>query len=213
MGLSSSIIAIAQGSDVRALVFLILNLLIRNFMTPTDFGLGVLASYFANTIDKVIKLNGNDESPEPQLKEDTEVHKARKFRTFDARYGIPSALDDIEKPLVSILIERNPSTHYNLPCVVIESRANGEWYVMSKGNISFQGSGGGLSHAKSFISKLKEKNADIGVWVYDNSLVDDLSNGYTLWPEIKGKGIPLRSFIEDDASWKEIVEKATAMSY
>ena len=93
-------------------------------MTPNDFGLGVLASYLANTIDKIIKPKGDSEPPELQVNEGIEVRKERKFRTFDARYGIPTALDDIEKPLVSILIEQNPSTHYNLPCVVIESRAN-----------------------------------------------------------------------------------------
>jgi hypothetical protein len=192
--------------------YLIDKFYMRDFMTPTDFGYGVLASYLANTLGALLKQKDTVVPPDLEVNEDTEERRERKFRTFDARYGLPSALSDIDKPLVSILIEKTPSTHYNLPCVVIESRANGEWYVMSKGHIAFQGSGGGSSYAKSIISKLKEKNADIGVWVYENSLLDDLSNGFTLWPEIKGKGIPLRSFIEDDASWKEIEKQIMEMS-
>jgi hypothetical protein len=184
-------------------------------MTPTDFGLGVLASWIANSVDKLFEPLNQDKTNHLQpLLENTEDNieqKVKKFRTYDARYGLPSAMDDIDNPLVYILIERNPSTAYNLPCVVIESRATEEWFVMSKGNMAFQGSGGGLSYAKGFISKLKEKNADIGIWVYNNSLVDDLANGYVLWPEIKGKGIPLRSFIADDDTWDTIASEASKM--
>lgn len=174
-------------------------------MTPADFGLGMLASWLANKIDLVLKPEGDEPveiiSPEPQVDEDLPlVEKVRKFKTFDAFHDLRQMINDVDNPLVSILIESSPSSHYNLVCVVLESTLTGEWFVFSRGRMAFQGGGGGHINSKMIIEDLKQKESPIGVWVYDNNFVDDLENGYVLWPEIKGKGIPLRSLVSNDSS-------------
>ncbi|GFD87002.1 hypothetical protein KUL150_30610 [Alteromonas sp. KUL150] len=183
-------------------------------MNPIDLVTGILASYIANKLDVIKPNNNSDATIIPEIKADDKndsAEKVRMFRTFDARYGIPEVISREDEPLVSILIEREPSTAYNLPCVVIESEKTREWFVMAKGNIALQGAGGGLSFAKDFVSKLQEKGAHIGIWVYDNELVDALDAGLVLWPEIKNQGIPLRSYISDRGSWESIESEAVKM--
>lgn len=185
-------------------------------MTPSDFGLGILASWFANKIDQLFEPKGG-KAPEmipaePQTKIDKhQIEKVRKFKTLDAFHDLPKMVNEVHSPLVSILIERSPSSHYNLLCVVLESTLTGEWFVFSRGRMAFQGSGGGHINSKNIIQNLQQKNAIFGVWVYDNNFVDDLENGYVLWPAIKGKGIPLRGLISDDSSWTTITQQAEEM--
>ncbi|WP_298445322.1 hypothetical protein [uncultured Ferrimonas sp.] len=185
-------------------------------MTPADFGLGMLASWLANKVDLVFKPEGSEPlqiiPPEPKIDNDIPpIERVRKFKTFDAFHDLPQMVNDIDSPLVSILIERSPSSHYNLVCVVLESRLTGEWFVFSRGRMAFQGSGGGHTNSNMIIQTLKKKKSPIVVWVYDNNFVDDLESGFVLWPEIKGKGIPLRSLVSNDSSWTTITNQAEEM--
>ncbi|MGY2463229.1 hypothetical protein [Vreelandella sulfidaeris] len=187
-------------------------------MTPTDFGLGVLASWLANKLEVVLKPEGHPmpelhQSPQPQqlIEPQSRPARIRRFKTFDAHYDLPSFVKEVSQPVVSLLIERSPSSHYNLMCVVLESSATGEWFVFDRGSLAFQGTGGGYYNTSNIIQFLKGAAVPIGVWVYDNNYVDDLENGYLLWPEIRGKGILLRSLVTDESSWTTIANRAELM--
>lgn len=187
-------------------------------MTLGDFGLGVLASWLANKLGAVLEP---ESQPAPELlppaqplkepKPRSRPARIRRFKTFDAYHDLPSLVREVSQPVVSLLIERSPSSHYNLMCVVLESAVTGEWFVFDRGRMAFQGTGGGYHNARNIIQALKDANVPIGVWVYDNNYVDDLENGYLLWPEIRGNGIPLRSLVADESSWNTIASRAKAM--
>ena len=91
-------------------------------MNPIDLVTGILASYIANKLDLIKHNNNSDATIIPEIKADDKndsAEKVRMFRTFDARYGIPEVISREDEPLVSILIEREPSTAYNLPLSLI----------------------------------------------------------------------------------------------
>jgi hypothetical protein len=185
-------------------------------MVPVDFGLGILASWLANKVDVIFEPKGQ-ESPElmelPELEERREdvPKKIRRFKTFDAYHDLIPILSSIDSPVASLLIERSPSTHYNLVSLVLESNATREWYVFDRGRMALQGTGGGHQNSKLIIDTLKTKKINIGVWVYDNDYVDGLENGFVLWPDIKEKGVPLRCIVADEASWNTIINQAKKM--
>jgi hypothetical protein len=77
-------------------------------------------------------LNHNERQPELSVDVDNGgLATQRRFETFDARYDIERLLAYVEQPVVHLLVEDLPSTAYNLPGYVLESKATGEWFVFS----------------------------------------------------------------------------------
>lgn len=127
-----------------------------------------------------------------------------KFKTFDAWNDLSKLLKVVKDPLISILIEDEPSTHYRLPSLVLESRVTGEWFVFYRGRMSFEGSGGGIRNSRDILDQVKAAGAAVGVWVVPQNLLNDLDNGYALWPAIRHMAVPLLAIVAQDHSWSEI---------
>lgn len=151
-----------------------------------DFGLGVLASLFANKIDSFLKpMKRQPPHLQPEITHSHSIFSPpapskRKFKTFDAWNDMEKLLKVVNTPLISILIENEPSTNYRLPSMILESKATGEWFVFSRGRMAFEGMGGGLINSHDIISKIKSANIPIGVWVVERAILDDLDNGRQL---------------------------------
>ncbi|WAG21496.1 hypothetical protein DX980_07840 [Burkholderia gladioli] len=178
-----------------------------------DFGLSVLAGWLANRID-LLKPKSATTSDQTQKfvsevsEEPTEysqnANRPRKFKTFDAWNDLDNLLKIVKEPLISILIEDQPSTHYRLPSLVLESRVSGEWYVFCRGRMSFEGNGGGIRNSEVILDRLKAANVSVGVWVLDQALLDQLDSGYELWPAIRSQAVPFLAAASNDYSWAEI---------
>jgi len=178
-----------------------------------DFGLSVLAGWLANRID-FLKPKGFTTSEQRQelisdtSEEPTEgsqnANQPRKFKTFDAWNDLDNLLKVVKEPLISILIEDQPSTHYRLPSLVLESRVTGEWYVFYRGRMSFEGTGGGIRNSEVILDRLKAANVSVGVWVLDQALLDRLDSGCELWPAIRSQAVPFLAAPSNDYSWAEI---------
>lgn len=185
-------------------------------MNPDEFGLSILASYLANKADKVAEFvfgRNAQRAPKPEPEKSAgagpeQCEEWPKFRAFDAWSDLPEFLKTVSSPVVSLLIEDQPSTHYNLLCLVLESADTGEWYVFSRDRMSFQGTGGGFNNSRDIIERLKMKRAPIGVWVVQKAILDSFEEGRTLWPELKPRAIPLLSFLAKDLSWSGIQHNA-----
>ncbi|TBO27474.1 hypothetical protein EYS42_16750 [Aquabacterium lacunae] len=177
-----------------------------------DFGLSILASWLANKIDfkKSAPENISSKSDEaPQKEKTSESPKAQKFKTFDAWNDLSRILTAVKSPVISILIEDEPSTHYHLPSMVLESSVTGEWYVFSRGRMSFEGNGGGIRNSQEIIDQVKAAGANIGTWVVTKSEIEALDNGYITWPKVKQNAIPLLARVARDYTWDEIERNVT----
>lgn len=175
-----------------------------------DFGLSVLASILANKLDFGAKPRDvptagleSDKEPAAETKEPVRKH-AVKFKTFDAWNDLSKLLEVVKEPLISILIEDEPSTHYRLPGLVLESRITGEWFVFSRGRMSFEGDGGGLRNSQAILDQVKAAEAAVGVWILPQAQLDMLDNGYETWANVKLHAVPLLARVAHDYSWSEI---------
>lgn len=187
-----------------------------------DFGLSVLASVFANKIDSLSKLKNllnprdaredvattSDEPPE--LTQDDDL--PRMFKTFDIANDLDTLLKVVKDPLISILIEDQPSTHYRLPSIVLESMITREWYVFYRGRMSFEGNGGGLRNSEAILDRLRAANVPVGVWVLDQRVLDRLDRGRELWPAIRSRAVPFLAALSGDYSWDEIARNVTKLT-
>lgn len=126
----------------------------------------------------------------------------RRFETFDARNDIEHLLTYVEQPLVHLLVEDQPSTAYNLPGYVLESKVTGEWFVFSRGRLSLEGDGGGHRNMRGVTELLREKQTKIVGWVIQKKDMDRLEGGVLLWPEAKRDLVPLLSYRVEDDAWK-----------
>lgn len=177
-----------------------------------DFGLSVFASWLANRLDGFLGKQGNHGSePEPaapnvgsQPDDAEKILRLRKFNTFDAWQDLPKLLKVVKDPVISILIEDEPSTHYRLPSMVLESRATGEWYVFSRGRMSFEGDGGGIRNTRDILDQVKSAGATVGVWVVPQERLDELDSGYEVWANVRPHAVPLLAVISRNHSWSEI---------
>lgn len=175
-----------------------------------EFGLSVLASLLANKLGIFSKLKPNlplqhaTETLDTTSPGDVQEHRVRRFKAFDAWTHFPNFLKTVREPLISILIEDQPSSHYRLPSMVLESKATGEWYVFSRGRMSFEGSGGGIRNSRNILELVKSAGAPVGVWVIPQNLLNDLDNGYALWPEVRSSAVPLLAVVAGEHSWFEI---------
>lgn len=179
-------------------------------MGVDDFGLSILASWLANKLEFRVRppdrsaaqehLDANQEFEDVVPKETG----LAKFKTFDAWTDLSKFLAAVKEPIISVLIEDEPSTFYRLPAIVLESRLTGEWFVFSRGRMSFQGDGGGMRNSQAILDQVKRAGAAIGVWVLPQKLMSELDNGYETWGNIKPHAIPLLARVAQDYSWSEI---------
>jgi len=180
-------------------------------MTPTDFGLGVLASWLAN---KLGTLDENNQEKEPDLKQTTEeatenkIEKNRMFHSFDVFSDLEEMVSVLDNPVAYLLIETEPTTHYHLVSLVLESKLTGEWYYFRRGRIAFQGSGGGHQQAQRVISVFKKYGIPISVWVAEKTILDDFEDGYVLWSTVFRNAIPFRAAQIKNEKWKWIKKQA-----
>jgi len=180
-----------------------------------NIALGVLAGIIANKITESLNKVQNSPSAEAEQLANVENNTPKPshdgvplFKTYDAWSDLTKLLEVAQKPLISILIESQPSTFYRLATVILESKESREWFVFSRGRLSFEGTGGGINNSKDIINMLKEKNIPIGVWVADRADVDNLDNGLAFWPEVRKHVVPLRAVNDTDGSWGEIISNA-----
>ncbi len=126
----------------------------------------------------------------------------RRFQAFDTQTGLQGLIPYIEQPIVHLLIEDKPSTAYNLPGFVLESKLTGEWFVFSRGRLALQGEGGGHRNMKAVVDLLREKQTKIVGWVIRQADMDQLEDGTLLWPEARKDIVPLLSYHVDDENWE-----------
>ena len=177
-----------------------------------DFGLSVLAGWLGNKVDGLLKRSTEYQAQEvPTAKISVEtlplkegIQQPQRFKTFDAWHDLTRLLTAVKEPLISILIEDQPSSHYRLASMVLESRTTGEWYIFSRGRMSFEGNGGGVRNSRDILDQVKSSGAAVGVWVLPQSTLDDLDNGRETWMVARVQAIPLLALVARDHSWSEI---------
>lgn len=131
----------------------------------------------------------------------------REFQTFHIKSGFESILNFVGDPVVHMVVEDEPTTAWHLVILVVESRVTGEWYVSKKGEMAFEGSGGGLYVAENIARICRERRVPTAGWVIQKKDSDALSNGQKLWPEVKGSIIPLMSYSKNEYFVKYIAKK------
>ncbi|MBA0190685.1 MULTISPECIES: hypothetical protein [Pectobacterium] len=133
---------------------------------------------------------------------------SRLFKTYDA-LDYCEFLSNVDSPRVFILVEDKPSTMYYLPGYVIESLSTGEWFVFNRGRFALEGDSG-LRQMEDFLSYLKNHKIVFSAWVLEQGVLNNIEAGVQLWPDVKNKLIPLRSYHSDDVMWdarKRVVSK------
>jgi hypothetical protein len=186
-------------------------------MSPTDFGLGVLASWLANQIgspkeQKVevsIEPEESNEKPEPH-----ELNrKVRRFKSYDVFRDLEEMLKYVNKPIAHIVVEDSPSSFYNLAALVIEDRETGILFVFSRGRMAFQGTGGGAQQTDRAVNIFKSRNIPVAPWVVVKDKLDSFENGHILWPEVKELLVPLVSSVVSTEKWRWIQQQAQEVLY
>jgi len=184
-------------------------------MGPTDFGLSILASMIANYFGKPEEEPPSDlRQPEIEIgttaPSDVNVdsRSPARFRTFDVLHDLQRLAEMIEEPVIHILIEDKPSTAYRLPSLVLECRQKGEWYVFSRGRMSFEGTHGGWKNSVGVIAFLREMQIPIAAWIVDTSELVALDDGQLMWLEIKPRLVPLVAAPSNEFDWKTIQKNA-----
>lgn len=179
-------------------------------MDPTAFLFDLFKNILSSRMDHVLFGRKAESPPEegdtPLLEgaaiEPTLPVAARRFRTFDATDSLVSILRLVEGPIVHLLVEDRPSTHYRLPGYVLESTVTGEWYVFSRGRLALEGTGGGANNMRDVSALLRERGVRIVGWVIDQADMDALEGGRMLWPEARATLVPLLSFLSNDDEWE-----------
>jgi hypothetical protein len=190
-------------------------------MSLSDFGWSILAGWLANKIDLGIDILIKKPSHEncvnkQQLLENNSsfVKKTKLFRVFDVYNDLEKILPYLADPIAHIIIEKEPTTWWNLACLVIESKLTGEWYVFERGRMAMQGTGGGIRQSKIAIERLREAKVFITPWVVPKSILDEFEDGIILWHEVKIKAVPLFSSIgAKEEDWLFIQEKTKKLLY
>lgn len=128
--------------------------------------------------------------------------KQRLFKSFDPM-NVYDFLDSVSYPQIKFIIEDKPSTAYNQVAFVLESKKNDEWFYFRTGRFAAEGNEG-FRLLNEFRELLITKEVPFSGWVLSKHLVDELDNGYTVWPCIKYHAIPVRAFNSDEYIWKKI---------
>ncbi|MCA8864526.1 MULTISPECIES: hypothetical protein [unclassified Halomonas] len=182
-------------------------------MTPYDFGLGVLASWLANRLEvasiKTESTSVEDLSLNIEAIADLKLERKKLFHSFDVFTQLHEVSEGLASPVAHLLIEAEPSTHYHLVSLVLESSLTGEWYYFRRGRMAFQGTGGGHQQAERVVSIFKREDIPISVWVLERELMDDFESGYMLWPQVRAKAIPFLAANLDSEKWSWIKAQAS----
>lgn len=133
---------------------------------------------------------------EAVIQQEKPVEERKHFYVFDLTNDFEPMLKTVNSPIVHIVVEDKPTTAWHLPVIILESSTTNEWYVFAKGSLAFEGSGGGLSNAKWFLTLLKDNNVPVVGWVSSKEFTDKLGNGMLHWSVLKTQLWPLMSYIE-----------------
>ncbi len=186
-------------------------------MTPTDFGLSVIASWLANKLGNTAEEKKDIEQPNqliPQLINlPLREQEVKVFEVYDVFRDLENILRYVQNPCAHIIVETKPSTFYHLAALVIEDKDTGIWFVFNRGRMSFQGTGGGAQQADRAVSILKKANIPVAPWAVSQEVLDDLERGYKLWPSIKNHLVPLISSCLDETKWPWIQMQAKEVIY
>jgi len=170
-----------------------------------DFISSVVSGVTANGVTRVlealwgsnkahnIEKDKSDTEPSQQI-EQIEEQPERLFQNFHIKNGFESILNSVNDPIVHFVIEDQPTTAWHLVTIVVESTSTGEWYVSEKGEMSFEGSGGGLFVANRVIEICKDRKLKNTAWVLPQAITNKLSQGELHWNQAKLKLIPLLSY-------------------
>ncbi len=186
-------------------------------MTPTDFGLSVFAGWLANKFSDTVKMPRKNE-PSLEVKSakssPSQVEKKVKlFEVYDVFRDLEKILLYVQRPCAHIIVEVTPSTFYHLAALVVEDRDTGIWFAFNRGRMSFQGVGGGARQADRAVAILKNASIPVAPWTVSQEILDELENGYRLWPSVKNQLVPLVSSCLDEAKWPWIKTQAKEVIY
>ena len=182
----------------------------------TNFLWNLFTNILSNRVDEAFFGQEREASPvrddesDPRSEQRPASISPRRFRAFDARYDVERFVLFVQEPIVHLLVEESPSTHYNLPAYVLESQRTGEWFVFSRGRLALQGSGGGSNNMDSVVEILRSKQTQIVGWVVASHDLDTLEGGSVTWPMVKPNLIPLLSYHSDRHEWSEIKRRFKA---
>lgn len=152
-------------------------------MEPSSFLIDLFKNILSARVDHLLfgrraKEQGSDAEVEPSIVSAPPASMppagARRFRSFDATDSLESILRMVERPVVHLLVEDQPSTHYRLPGYVLESTATGEWYVFYRGRLALEGTGGGANNMRDVSDLLRERGVRIVGWVIRQADMDAL---------------------------------------
>ncbi|WBA07762.1 hypothetical protein [Salinivibrio kushneri] len=175
-----------------------------------DFVCGVATGVTGNLATKLIEAfwgsnKLNSEPPEPSNDEqqfDDSLHSAEQhpkiFETFHIKNGFKDILNYVEKPVVHAIVEDSPTTHYHLITLVVECQNTGEWFVSQKGEMAFEGGGGGIRVARNVIELCAERRVKVTPWVLNDEKAELLSSGRLLWHDVKQELIPLLTYAKSE---------------
>jgi len=182
-------------------------------MKLLEFIFNILASYLASwlythssTNQQLLERDSNPPDPVAINLDRILVLDSPKFKTFDVLHDFIPLLEKIREPKVSILIEDRPSTAYHLAALVLESMQTGEWYVFSRGRMSFQGNGG-LMNTEGIFKEIRKRNIFSSAWIISQQLLSTVEDGYSTWPEARSKTVPLSARANNDYPWQLIEKK------
>lgn len=156
--------------------------------------------------------SAHEEDPDIKAKYGDNIQYASRYKVFSLNRDLNAVLSLTKKPVVHFVVEDRPTTAWHLPSIVIEDAITFEWYVFSKGDIAFEGSGGGLHQAESLIRFLIEKNIPFTAWVLDHISADKLDQGCRTWVEVKSKCIPLLAHRSSEYFEKYVAGKYVELS-
>ena len=181
-----------------------------------EYLFGVLTGVSANAVTKVIealwggnKAYAKEEEIEvsEEKSEQKEKEDSRQFQTFHIKTGFESILNFVQEPIVHMVVESEPTTAWHLVILIVESRVTGEWYVSQKGEMAFEGSGGGLYVAEKVATICRNRRITTAGWVLSKEDSDSLARGIKTWPQLKINTIPLVSYSKNDYFIKYVAKK------
>ncbi|MDG2784258.1 hypothetical protein P7M26_24980 [Vibrio parahaemolyticus] len=176
-----------------------------------EFILSALASLAATGVGKLIGVFWNKNPEEEEVKIDfseSDIENYPKlFQTFHIKSGFKDILEFVEDPVVYAIVEDKPTTAYHLVTLVVESKVTGEWYVSSKSEMAFEGSGGGKRVSEMVATLCAEHNVKLTAWVLEKKLSDLLSSGRLHWNETKNQLLPLLTYAQNEYFIKHILQR------
>jgi len=167
---------------------------------------GVVGNFTFERIKALLSSQNGDIEPEEvtsqEKPQDSDIKEVcgpnifykNRYRTFDIIHDLYDVIELVKKPMVHIVIEDKSSSAWHLSLVVVEDLESREWYIFSKGQMAFEGSGGGLSNSRDLLSFLVARDIRFSGWVLDFVLSEKLSQGCLAWPAVRDQCIPLIAY-------------------